>query len=36
MNYFAGLYITYRCINAVYQSPECEESAPHMYNWLVF
>ena len=25
MNYFAGLYITYRVIKAVYESPECQE-----------
>ncbi len=36
MNYFAGLYITYRCLKAVYQSPECADTAPYMYDWLAF
>ena len=36
MNYFAGLYITWRVIKAVYDSPECSESSPDMYKWLVF
>ena len=35
MNFFAGLYITWRVIRAVYGSPECEAQSPDMYKWLV-
>ena len=34
MNYFAGLYITYRVLRAVYESSQCEQSAPLMFKWL--
>ena len=35
MNYFAGLYITYRVLKAVYSSPQCQEQSPFMFKWLV-
>ena len=34
MNYFAGLYITYRVIKAVHFSSQCIDQSPYMYKWL--
>jgi hypothetical protein len=35
INYFCGLYITYRVFASVFGSPECADTAPMMYKWLV-
>eukprot|EP00347_Sterkiella_histriomuscorum_P016472 403353048 len=36
LNYVAGIYITLRVVKAVFRSPQCKDTAPLMYEWLLY
>src|ERR1035437_5595592 len=35
LNYFCGVYVTYRVVQAIFRSPDCVNTAPTMYLWLL-
>ena len=36
INYFCGLYVTFRVVQAVFRSPQCVVTSPVMYTWLTY